>query len=109
MARPEKYQDDYHQTGRTEQLVGSLEELNALAARTLKEQIVSERMLLTRYHQELSGAVHVLEYPQLPPEDMHKKHPLLFRDFNDISSEPGNGDLGRLGGAAFAGKRFVRQ
>lgn len=93
MARKSKYQDDYHSNGRQQAHEDDLMRLNKLAARRLKEQIVSERALLSRYQRDLGGAIHVMEYPQLPPEDQSRRHALIFRDFDSISSKPHQGQM----------------
>lgn len=61
-------------------------QLNHATAQLVRENILSEMALLSRYHTDLGGAVHVLEYPKLPEPDMHRKNHLIYRDFDDISS-----------------------
>ena len=47
----------------------NMERMNQYAIRRLQEQIMSERSLLSRYHRDLGGAVHVLDYPHLPKDN----------------------------------------
>ncbi len=65
-----------------------LGDLNAFAVRRMKEQIIGERLQFSRYQQDLSGALHVMAYPQLPPESMSTRKQLIYRDWDDISSTP---------------------
>jgi hypothetical protein len=106
-AKKSKYQDDWHSTGVAGAREDDITTLNKMAARRLKEQIVSERALLSRYQRDLGGAIHVLEYPKLPPEDQSRHHALIFRDYDDISSQPGDGrdESKMLRGPGFGGKR----
>jgi hypothetical protein len=72
----------------------TLDELNALAARMMLESIVSEKALLSRYHTDLSGAIHVLEYPTRPNADMRRGHQLNFQYYDDITSAANSGISG---------------
>lgn len=104
LAPPQKYQDDYHEN-LAECHENDLYRLNSFAARRLKEQIISERMLLSRFHRDLGGAIHVLDYPQLPPVSQSRHHELMSPYYNDISSQPGDGRASMLGGPAYGPKR----
>lgn len=71
-----------------------LAQMNHAAARFLRETIISEMALLSRYHAELGGAIHVLEYPQAPPPELDNKHQLINRYYDDVSSAPYTGISG---------------
>jgi len=82
-APPSLYDIDYGQND-------ELAKLNVLSATLLRENIISERALLGRYQEDLSGAIHVLEYPTRPGAELRRGHQLDFHDYDAISSETSN-------------------
>lgn len=77
--------------------------LNALTAILLRENIMSEKALYSRYHADLGGAVHVLEYPSRPGAELRRGHQLNFRYYDDITSAPNSG----IGGNRLAPDRVI--
>lgn len=84
----------YDRISRAGNLAMDLAQLNLAAARLLRDQVVSEKLHLRRYMHDLSGAVHVLEYPMRPGADMRRGHQLDNPYVDDISSAPYTGISG---------------
>ena len=64
---------------------GDWHRLQRHATRLLRESIVSQQLLLQRYHQELEGNVTVLPYPHQRAHAMSKGNPeMVFTRYNTI-------------------------
>lgn len=81
----------------------SIAKMNMVAARLLKENIVSEKALLSRYHADLGGAIHVLEYPSRPGPELRRGNQINFSYYEDISSAPYSGISGNKLGTGTQG------
>lgn len=77
--------------------------LNALTAILLRENIMSEKAMYSRYHADLSGAVHVLEYPSRPGPELRRGHQLNYRYYDDITNRPNSG----IGGNRLTQNRVI--
>jgi len=58
--------------------------MNLCAAHLIRDGIVGETALLNRYHSDLGGAIHVLEYPSRPGPQFQKGNQIVFSQFDDI-------------------------
>lgn len=64
-----------------------LEYLNAQAVTFLVDGIMSEKLLLQRYHRDMGGAIHVLRHPSRPAQALQKGVQLNFQRFDDIGRD----------------------
>lgn len=79
--------------------------LNLLTVRLMKEHIVSEYALLSRFHSDIGGAIDVLPHPQLPSQLEGRHKPLQNPFYADNTSEPFTGTSNMLSGPVYRDKR----
>ena len=80
-----------------------LERLNNFTARFLLDGIISEKALIGRYHKDLGGAIHVLEYPSRPGPELRRGHQLVDNYYNDIGNDASQPQYSGLQGNNLSG------